>query len=314
MMLAVKEDKNQFYTIFESIDFEKITEHPNILIAARFWDAERYRAACVCYKFMRAIDDLIDNYKALNQEIAERDKERFRADVEKWLGMLSGKGVITDFQTGLMDTVGRFRIPRWPLEAFARSMYYDVNHDGFATVQSFIDYSQGASVAPASIFVHLAGLLENGHGYSDPPFDVRSTASPCAMFSYLVHTVRDFRKDQLNNLNCFAGDIMARHGLTRLTLNEIAHGAPVVQGFRAMMTDYRLLADEYRIKTLEVMEKVCPLLQPRYRLSLEIIFELYLMVFERIDPDNGTFTTEELNPTPAEIRERVLELIERYEN
>jgi phytoene synthase len=311
MTLAMKDDKEEFLRIFEAVDFEKITEHPNILIAARFWDPERYRAACVCYKFMRTIDDLIDNYKAEHQEIAELEKERFHADVEKWLGMLFGKGEQSSFQTGLLETVEHFRIPHWPLEAFARSMSYDVTHDGFATVQSFIDYSQGASVAPASIFVHLAGLRESEHGYCDPPFDVRSTATPCAMFSYFVHTVRDFRKDQLNNLNCFAGDVMARNGLTRSDLHDIAAGAPVTSGFRAMMREYYILADEYRIKTLEVMERVCPMLQPRYRLSLEIIFDLYLMVFERIDPDNGTFTAEELNPTPAEIRERVRGVIER---
>jgi len=311
MTLAVSEDKTKFLKIFETVDFEKITEHPNILVAARFWDAERYRAACVCYKFMRTIDDLIDDYKAEHQEIAERDRERFKADVEKWLGMLFGKGEQSDFQAGLLETVERFRIPHWPLEAFARSMYFDVTHDGFPTVQSFIEYSQGASVAPASIFVHLAGLQESEHGYSDPPFDVRSTATPCAMFSYLVHTVRDFRKDQHNNLNCFAEDVMAKNGLTRNDLHDIASGAPLTSGFRAMMREYHQLADEYRLKTLEVMNRVCPLLQTRYKLSLEIIFELYLMVFERIDPDNGTFTAEELNPAPAEIRERVRGVIER---
>ncbi len=311
MTLAVREDKDKFLKIFEDVDFEKITEHPNILVAARFWDAERYRAACVCYKFMRTIDDLIDDYKAEHQVIAERDRERFKADVEKWLGMLFGKGEQSDFQAGLLETVEHFRIPHWPLEAFARSMYFDVNNDGFPTVQSFIEYSQGASVAPASIFVHLAGLQESEHGYSDPPFDVRSTATPCAMFSYFVHTVRDFRKDQYNNLNCFAGDVMARNGLTRSDLHDIARGAPLTSGFRAMMREYHALADKYRLQTLEVMERVCPMLQPRYRLSLEIIFELYLMVFERIDPDKGTFTAEELNPTPAEIRERVRGVIER---
>src|SRR5512133_1902260 len=311
MTLAVRKDKDKFLKIFEAVDFEKITEHPNILVAARFWDAERYRAACVCYKFMRTIDDLIDDYKAEHQVIAERDREHFKADVEKWLGMLFGKGVQSDFQAGLLETVEHFRIPHWPLEAFARSMYFDVNNDGFPTVQSFIEYSQGASVAPASIFVHLAGLQESEHGYTDPPFDVRSTATPCAMFSYFVHTVRDFRKDQYNNLNCFAADVMARNGLTRSDLHEIAFGAPPTSGFRAMIREYHDLADKYRLQTLEVMERVCPMLQPRYRLSLEIIFELYLMVFERIDPDNGTFTAEELNPTPAEIKERVRGVIER---
>lgn len=304
-------DKEQFLRIFDSIDFDRITEHPNILIAANFWDSERYKAACTCYKFMRTIDDLIDNYKAENREIAESEKMRFTSDIDKWLGMLFGKGEVSEFQVGLLQTVERFRIPHWPLEAFARSMFYDVEHEGYATFQTFIEYSQGASVAPASIFVHLAGLQESEHGYSDPPFDVRSTATPCAIFSYLVHIMRDFRKDQYNNLNCFAEDVMVKNRLTKQDLHEIAYGAPVTMEFRQMIREYCLLADEFRVKTLAVMQKICPLLQPRYRISLEIIFELYLMVFERIDPDHGTFTTEELNPAPAEIKARVLEVLNR---
>ena len=56
-----------YLTIFNQLDFEKIIDHPNILIAANFWDEDRFLAAKTCYKFMRAIDDLIDNYKSENQ-------------------------------------------------------------------------------------------------------------------------------------------------------------------------------------------------------------------------------------------------------
>jgi len=59
------------------------------------------------------------------------------------------------------------------------------------------------------------------------------------------------------------------------------------------------------LKTYDIIEKIKPLHEPRYQLSLEIIFDLYLMVFERIDLRKGKFTTEELNPTPNETRERV---------
>ena len=44
-----------------------------------------------------------------------------------------------------------------------------------------------------------------------------------------------------------------------------------------------MLADEYREKTYDIIREIKPLLEPRYQLSLEIIFDLYLMVFERID-------------------------------
>jgi hypothetical protein len=71
------------------------------------------------------------------------------------------------------------------------------------------------------------------------------------------------------------------------------------------MKEYYMLADEYRLKTYDIIREIRPLLEPRYQLSLEIIFDLYLMVFERIDLKKGKFTTEELNPTPDETRERV---------
>jgi hypothetical protein len=37
------------------------------------------------------------------------------------------------------------------------------------------------------------------------------------------------------------------------------------------------------------------------------------MVFERIDLNNGKFTTEELNPTPDETKERVYNIIMNFD-
>lgn len=105
-------------------------------------------------------------------------------------------------------------------------------------------------------------VIRDGH-----PFDVKLAARSCAIFSYLVHIIRDFRKDQMNNLTYFA--------------------------------------DEYRQKTIDVLKIIKPLHEPRNQLSLEIIFDLYMMVFERIDIKKGRLTTEELNPTPEETKERV---------
>ena len=49
---------------------------------------------------------------------------------------------------------------------------------------------------------------------------ISDVARPCAIFSYLVHIIRDFRKDQLNNLNYFAVDILEKHGLTAENLRR----------------------------------------------------------------------------------------------
>ena len=221
-------DREKFLEIFDSIDFHKIIDHPNILIAARFWEEERYDAARICYKFMRSIDDLIDDYKAANKIIAPGERQSFTTYVKEWMDMILVSGKSNPLQKELMETIEKFRIPLWPLEAFGKSMLYDVDHDGFVTMDEFLEYSQGASVAPASIFVHLNSIPKKGEV---PPFDVREAATPCAIFSYLVHIIRDFQKDQLNNLNYFADDLLLKNNLTRNDLQEIAHGGKVGRNF-----------------------------------------------------------------------------------
>ena len=304
--------KDKFLEIFNSIDFHLIKDHPNILIAANFWDHERFCAAKTCYKFMRAIDDMIDNHKSKNKMIVAGERKEFVANVDEWLKMIIISKECNPLQQELIETIEKFKIPIWPMEAFAKSMIYDINNDGFPTMNAFLEYSGGASVAPASIFVHLNGLRENNGIYEDPPFDVKWAATPCAVFSYLVHIIRDFQKDQLNNLSYFADDLILKNNLTRKGMREFAEGKPVNQNFRNLIKQYYNLAEEYRFKTYDIIRQIRPLLEPRYQLSLEIIFDLYLMVFERIDTQKGNFTTQELNPTPEETRERVHKLIMNF--
>ena len=313
METALHTQTDLYLDIFDSIDFEKIIDHPNILIAARFWDKERYQAAKNCYKFMRAIDDLIDDYKTEHVTIAPENQAQFEADVYRWINTIAEASQNNPLQAELIETVDRFSIPFWPLEAFTKSMIYDIYHDGFPTLQDFIDYAGGASVAPASIFVHLCGLTQKDGKYLPPVFDVKRVATPCAIFSYLVHIIRDFQKDHLNNLNYFPDDLIEENGLSRAKLLQMAKGEPLTDGFRNLIRELYKVADIYRLKTYEMIQEIRPFVEPRGQLSLEIIFALYLMVFERIDLENGTFTSKELNPTPEEIKERVWQVIEWFE-
>jgi phytoene/squalene synthetase len=313
METTVQTQTDLYLDIFNSIDFEKIVDHPNILIAAHFWEPERYQAAKNCYKFMRAIDDLIDDYKTEHVTIAPENQTQFALHVNKWISTVMQKPQDNLLQAELLETVERFAIPYWPMEAFAKSMIYDIYHDGFPTLDGFIDYAGGASVAPASIFVHLCGLTQKDGEYLPPVFDVKRVATPCAIFSYLVHIIRDFQKDHLNNLNYFPDDLIAKNGLDRAKLLRMAQGEPVSKGFRSLVRELYEVADIYRLKTYEIIQEIRPFVEPRGQLSLEIIFALYHMVFERIDIENGTFTSKELNPTWQEIKERVGQVIERFE-
>lgn len=303
--------KDELRHTIESIDFEHIEKHPNILIAANFWDEKRYHAARVCYKFMRMIDDLIDDRKALDESISCLEKEELSEKVNSWINCLELEAADDPFYRELTHTISTFKIPLQLFHNFAKSMIHDINHDGFATMDEFLDYAEGASVAPASIFVHLCCLTEHKGEYLVPDYNVLDLARPCAIFSYLVHIIRDFQEDQLHNLNYFARDVLERNKLRPQDLRAIAEGAPIPPGFRKVIGEYMELAGQYRYDTRMVLEDLSSRLTGRYLFSLHLIYQLYEMVFKRIDVHGGAFTREELNPTPAEIRDMVLEVAGR---
>ncbi len=308
----MKTKTDNFLEIFYQLDFSGIKDQPNILIAANFWDKERYHAALICYKLLRDIDDFVDDFKSNHPVISDGDKERMVAHVEDWMSNLRRENDGEGKEDGLSEVFRKYLIPLWPMEIFARSMIYDIQHDGFQSIQSFLEYSQGASVAPASIFVHLCGIRKiNGH-FLEPLFDIREAATPCAVFSYLVHIIRDFQIDQESNLNYFADNLLGKYGLKHQDLREMANGGSIKSGFRQLVKEYRQLMDMYRKQTFVMIEKISPYLEPKYQLSLHIIFNLYQMVYEKIDPEQGSFSASEMNPTEDEIRERVYRTIVEF--
>lgn len=296
--------------IITQIDFNKINKHPNILIAAKFWDEDRYNAAKVCYQFMRKIDDLVDDRKADVQSLSDCEKQIYTNQVNDWIQCLNGKALNDPFFEQVVKTVDEFQIPLHLFFVFAKSMVYDINHNGFETFEDFIKYAEGASVAPASVFVHLCCLNTSLKEYVEPSMDLMSVARPCAIFSYLVHIIRDFQIDQQNNLNYFASDILVENNLTPEDLKKMANGTPISNNFRQVISQYMKQAEYYRKETEKAIEKIAPFLNQRYLLSLQVVFSLYLQVYNRIDIDRGTFTSKELNPSHTEIKQNILQLIE----
>lgn len=127
-------------------------------------------------------------------------------------------------------------------------------------------------------------------------------------------TVRDFQKDRHNHLNYFADDLLASNGLDQNALQEMATGKDIHPGFRKMIRSYYDLAGTYRAQTLETINKIHDQLEPEGQLSLDIIFNLYDMVYQRIDPEHGNFSTEDLNPTSDEMKASVAKTIQNFKN
>ena len=299
-------EKESAISVVEKIDFTSILENPILDIGARFWDKERYYAFASCYKAMRVVDDIVDDRKS-EGKIGSIEKGKLISKINE---TIFAKGKIKD---NLLDTIAKFKISNTPWERFAKSMVYDINNTGFKTIKSFLDYAEGAAIAPASIMIHLSALKKEENEFVAPEFDVIAAARPMAIFAYLVHIIRDFQKDANANLNYFADELLLENNLTVQKLKEISDSKKVSADFRNLIKKYYSLADEYRVKAQSIFDSTFSTFEPRYYLGLKVIFSLYLQVFERIDVTHGNFTTEELNPTALEVKARITRTITDFE-
>jgi phytoene/squalene synthetase len=296
-------------------DFSQILTNPFLDIAARFWDKPRYEAFRICYRSMRYIDDLVDDRKVAGTPISSAELALYESQIKYWLAAIGERPVREDSLRELAETIDRFAIPCWPWERLCKAMIYDLKHEGFASFRIFLRYTEGAAIAPASVFTHLCGLQgDHESGFGPPVYDVRQLARPLALFSYLVHIVRDFQKDQLSGLNYYAADMLRSRSLNSADLRHAAESGEIPDALRDLIGAYRHAADYYRNKARHTLDALTGTLVPRYRLSLEIIYGLYQLVFERINPVSGNFTEKELNPSPAEIQARIEDVVRKFKS
>ncbi|UCC44896.1 MAG: squalene/phytoene synthase family protein, partial [Candidatus Zixiibacteriota bacterium] len=267
-------------------DFEQILTNPILDIAARFWDDDRYAAFKVCYRSMRVIDDLVDDRKSAGRRISEAERSQLSRSIETWVTGLNENRPADSFQKQLLDTITDFRIPLWPWQRLARAMLYDLNNDGFATLTAFLRYAEGAAIAPASVFMHLCGVRGDNRKIVAPDFNIRAAARHLALFSYTVHIMRDLQKDQAAGLNYFAADFLKRHGLTERDLRKQAVSGTVSAELRNLIGDYCRIAQYYQSRARRAVDAALTRMEPRYQLSLQIIYNLYSQIFERINPQS----------------------------
>lgn len=287
------------------LDFSEILTNPILDIAARVWDNDRYSAFQVCYRSMRRLDDLVDDFKSEGKSGTDK-RDAIALAIREFDSGLSLDSLGGSFGHDLLHTLQRFHIPGWPWHRLSRAMLYDLDHNSFPSFLVFLRYCEGAAIAPASVFMHLAGLRRGqANALTLPPYDIRLAARPLALFSYLVHIMRDFEKDQKAGLAYFADSIVTACDLRQSDLLQYAGAKSPDSRFRKLVLEYCRLAEHYRAKARQCIDSLKPSIGPRYQLSLELIYDLYLQLFQRITAADGSLEASEVNPSPDEVAARI---------
>jgi phytoene/squalene synthetase len=184
-------------------------------------------------------------------------------------------------------------------------MEYDLKHNGFSSFEVFLRYCEGAAIAPASVFVHLCGSKKPADEYIPPTFDIHDAAKGLAVFSYLVHILRDFQKDQLRNLNYFADDILEKCELTSTQLRDIVAHGEIDWRIIQLYAEYKSIAAKYQKEARGTFDRILPRMGQRYQLSMQVIYGLYSHLYEKIDPKNRSYSETDLNLSPDEVKNRI---------
>ncbi|MHC8495150.1 squalene/phytoene synthase family protein [Thalassospira sp. SM2505] len=185
-------------------------KNANLYRAAMRLSPERQRFFLASYASMRVIDDIVDD-GFLELPDAERDAQRETVieTINQWqaqiisakagaknplpeTGPLSG-----DVYEALRLTLGRSDLATDPWIELADALHRDVAEEPMDEWDDFIAYCEGATAAPASIFVYLlSARFDPEIGYTSPLTNPPIYhARDMAIFCYIIHILRDLPDD-----------------------------------------------------------------------------------------------------------------------
>ncbi len=292
-------------------------------------DKERYQAFCAMYAVMRVVDDRVDDLLA-QPHLTPSDRAQVVQVVEAWhravRACLSGRQpesedrvacdhpFIDELLVAFAGAVEQFPVPAKLWDDFFAAMLHDLERERFVTYGQFLEYAEGAAVAPTTIYLHLITAERGENGYVfDPPrgFAITRCGRALGRFAYLAHVLRDLRKDLLtgeHSLIYLAADDMMAHDVTVNSLrSDAARGAAGSQ-LRALVRDLAERASGLAEEGRSYLAALDGRLSVDRAFVLELIVGIYEGVLLKIASCSHDVMTEEHRLTSNEEERIALEI------
>lgn|SRR5574341_540789 len=272
------------------------------LVARYFQDKEKYKAFCSTYASMRVIDDQIDSIPWRGR-LGLIQKLRYRKEIQNWLEKIeacqNGDSARQPIFLALQDTFTKFQIPLFPWRNLARAMQKDVGKDSFSTLQEFVQYAEGAAIAPATVFMFLLTAQGNAKGYcwEFSEKEIYRFARELALFCYLTHIIRDVSSDlQLgrSGLLYIPEKDLSKYGLGKQDLLGFKKKKAVNAEFKNLAAGYVKTARTYEAKGRKLLQKLNSHLEPDSCFILTLLLKFYSATLEKIEEaDYNVFSGKE---------------------
>ena len=180
------------------------------------------------------------------------------------------------------ECLERIRPPRVLWGRFFRAMHWDLDHDRFDTWHEFLEYSEGASVAPTTIYLHLIVAKSGATGGIVPEaFDIMECGRHLGRFAYLGHIVRDLAVDLRQGdrgLIYVPSGEMSSFGVTEEMLFSDLHRGRASRETRLLVAE---LVARARAE-LELGRSMMSCLRGKIEEDREFILALVVSLYERV--------------------------------
>ncbi|MBN2358607.1 MAG: squalene/phytoene synthase family protein [Deltaproteobacteria bacterium] len=265
-------------------------DRSNLYLTSQFLvDRDRYRAFCALYALMRVIDDAIDG--VVDKDLlGDAGRAALQADLDGWWARIeaayAGRPDDQPLDRALAWAVQKFPVPIALWHRFIEAMRYDVEHPRFADFETFVEYAEGATVAPTTIYVYLLVAAPEADGsFRVADFDYRRCGRELGLFAYLAHVLRDVRSDALvgNRGLVYLG--LADLAACDLTDRDLRRWAEAGCSDARWQRLVRLLVERalpYHQRGAQLVAEVAPRLAPDRRFVLSLIVAYYRALLERI--------------------------------
>ena len=289
------------YAVAEAIAAK---DQNNLYLVSRYFaDPEKYRAFCALYAVMRLVDDRIDAIPSRTELLPEARAFEHRV-VEFWERAVEAcragaSPVLTEIPEGLpadipdllhafTDASRRFPVPESLWRNFFAAMHRDLEEQRFATYREFLEYAEGAAVAPTTIYLYLVASRSPAAGepYRLPEgFDLLGSGRQLGIFAYLGHILRDLASDLATGkegLFYLAADDLEAFGITETMLFADLAQRQASPQLRLLVSELVERAREFLQHGRSLLQALDGTLTPDCAFILELIVTLYQEVVDRI--------------------------------
>ncbi len=181
-------------------------EAKNFYYSFRVLPAEKRKAMCAIYSFMRYCDDAVDEPVSLEEKQQSIQKCR-----EEFVSLISGKMPENPIMPALGDTLQKYKIPETYFHELMDGMEMDISIDRYETFEDLYQYCYRAASVVGLVTLHVFGFQNR---------EALQYGEYCGIALQLTNIIRDIPEDLSRGRIYIPREDLKRFQVTEQMLKE----------------------------------------------------------------------------------------------